>query len=29
MQQLSVGQAADLLQHYDQWLAEHMPDLEA
>jgi Family of unknown function (DUF5678) len=29
MQQLSVEQAADLLQHYDQWLVEHMPELEA
>jgi Family of unknown function (DUF5678) len=29
MHQLSVEQAADLLNHCDQWLAEHMPELEA
>jgi hypothetical protein len=28
MQHFSIEQAADLLQHYDQWLVEHMPELE-
>jgi hypothetical protein len=29
MPELSVEEAAEILQQYDQWLVEHMPELEA